>query len=249
VDWDLKTDGWGMGFNFGILYKPSSKLQFGFSYMSPIDIDLKGSLDLEMYFPMLKPISEGGTYKYHNGDFEATLPLPGDLGVGVAFKPSEKLTLAFDVSSTNWSRLEYLNTEDLFLELLLINDTLWYVLYPDESKLLFNWDDITRFSVGGEYLLGENLRIRGGYFFEKSPIPNSTVTLLIPDVGDKNCFSAGLSYKLNSVEFGYNYELVSHKERDISSIVDQNQDGLFDNLPGNYKMTLHSSCFSLTYRF
>ncbi|KPK75572.1 MAG: hypothetical protein AMJ89_04275, partial [candidate division Zixibacteria bacterium SM23_73] len=113
----------------------------------------------------------------------------------------------------------------------------------------FEWDDITRFSLGGEYLFGENLRVRAGYFFETSPIPNSTFTMLIPDVGDKNCFNIGLSYRVNSFELGYNYEFVAHKKREITSMIDQNQDGLFDNLPGNYKMALHSSCFSLTYRF
>jgi long-chain fatty acid transport protein len=251
VDWDLKTDGWGVGFNVGILYKASPKLQLGFSYRSPVDMDLKGNLDLKIYFPKVISHSwlDGIPREYSNEDFESTLPLPGDLGIGVAYKPLERLTLTFDVSSTNWSRLDYLDTEDFFLDLFLINDTLWYVLHPDESKLVFEWDDITKFSVGGEYLFGENLCVRGGYFFEDSPIPNSTFSLLFPDVGDKNCFNVGLSYKLNSFEFGYNYELVAYKKREISGIIDQNQDGLFDNLPGKYKMTLHSSCFSLIYRF
>jgi long-chain fatty acid transport protein len=251
VDWDLETNGWGMGFNIGVLYKPIPKLQFGLSYRSPVDIDLEGDLDLEMYFPKVisDPWLDGTTYKYSNGEFKATLPLPGNLGIGAAFKPLDRLTLTFDVSSTSWSRLDYLKSEDLFFDTVLINDTLWHVLYPDESELLFKWDDITKLSLGGEYLFGENLRIRGGYFFEKSPIPNSTATLLIPDVGDKNSFNVGISYRSNSFEFGYNYGLVAHSKTEVTSIVDENQDGLFDNLPGDYKMILHSSCFSLTYRF
>jgi long-chain fatty acid transport protein len=246
VDWFLKTNGWGVGLNIGILYKASPKLQFGFSYRSPVDIKLKGNLDLEMYYPMAKPYYEGGTYKYSDGDFETTLPLPGDLGVGVAFKPLERITLTFDVNSTNWSRLDKSETKDLFLTM----DTSGYY-YPNvkKSELPFDWDNVTRVSLGGEYLFGENLFIRGGYFFEKSPIPNSTFTMLFPDVGDKNCFNLGLSYRLNSFELGCNYELVTHKKRVVTSMVDQNQDGLFDNLPGDYKMTLHSSCFSLTYHF
>ena len=245
VDWNLKTDGWGMGFNVGILYKASPKLQFGFSYRSPIDMDLEGSLDLKMYFPTVKPYFEGGAYKYHNGNFEATLPLPGDLGVGVAYKPTERLTVTFDLNSTNWSRLDRLETQDFFLRL----EEWGYYLNVEKSELPFKWDDVTRFSLGGEYLFGENLYVRGGYFFEKSAIPNSTFTLLIPDVGDKNCFNVGLSYQVNSFELGYNYQFVAHKKREITSLIDQNQDGLFDNLPGNHKMALHSSCFSLTYRF
>jgi long-chain fatty acid transport protein len=245
VDWFLKTNGWGVGLNIGILYKASPKLQLGFSYRSPVNIKLKGDLDLEMYYPTVDAYYEGGTYKYSDGDFETTLPLPGDLGIGVAFKPLERLTLTLDVNSTNWSRLDKLDTKDLFLA----EDTSGYYPSVKKSVLLFDWDNVTRVSLGGEYLFGENLFIRGGYFFEKSPIPNSTFTMLFPDVGDKNCFNVGIAYRLNSFELGYNYELVAHKTRVVTSMVDQNQDGLFDNLPGDYKMTLHSSCFSLTYHF
>jgi len=251
VDSDLETDGWGMGFNVGLLYKASSKLQFGLSYMSPVDIDLEGTLDLDIYFPKVysDPFLDGTAHQYSNEDFESTLSLPGNLGIGAAFRPWERLTLTFDVSSTSWSRLEYLDSEDFFVDSVMIDDTLWYVWSPEESKLLFNWDDITKLSVGGEYLFGENLRIRGGYFFETSPIPNSTANLLIPDVGDKNSFSLGISYVSESFEFGYSYALIAHRKTEVTSIADENQDGLFDNLPGDYKMVLHSSCFSLTYRF
>ena len=249
VDAYMKTDGWGLGFNAGILYKASPKLQFGFSYQSPVDIDLSGSIDLEMYIPVI-PISEsgilGGTYHYGDGDFETTLPLPGDVGVGVMYKPIEKLTLTCDISSVNWSRLEYLDTKDMTLtsgE----QDTIY--LGVRDVKIQFNWDNIVKFSLGGEYILREGLFVRGGYFFEQSPIPDNTFTLLIPDVGDKHSFNVGLSYQIDSFEFGYDYQLVTHKKREVKTIEDVNGDGRFDNMPGDYKMLFHCSGLSFTYRF
>jgi len=249
VDAYMETDGWGMGFNAGILYKASPKLQFGFSYQSPVDIDLSGNIELEMYFPDI-PTSEsqirGGTGYYRDGDFETTLPLPGEIGAGVMYKPMEKLTLTCDISSANWSRLEYLDTKDMILtpgE----QDTVY--LEVREIKIPFNWDNITRFSLGGEYILTERLFVRGGYFFEKSPIPNSTFTLLIPDVGDKHSFNLGLSYQIDSFEFGYDYQLVTHKSREIKDFQDVNGDHRFDNMPGDYKMLFHCSGLSFTYRF
>ncbi len=249
VDAYMKTDGWGVGFNAGILYKVSPKLQFGFSYQSPVDIDLSGSINLEMYFPDI-PTSEseirGGTYPYRDGDFETTLPLPGEVGVGVMYKPIEKLTLTCDISSVNWSRLEYLDTKDMTLtsgE----QDTIY--LGVRDAKIQFNWDNIVKFSLGGEYILKEGLFIRGGYFFEQSPIPDNTFTLLIPDVGDKHSFNVGLSYQIDSFEFGYDYQLVTHKKREVKTIEDVNGDGRFDNMPGDYKMLFHCSGLSFTYRF
>ncbi|MGB2769241.1 MAG: outer membrane protein transport protein [Candidatus Zixiibacteriota bacterium] len=241
------VDGWGFGFNAGILYKVSPKFQLGFSYRSPVDIDLQGDLELEMYLPMIPGSEiEGGTIYYRDGDFQTTLPLPGEIGVGVMYRPTEKLTLTSDVSSVNWSRLEFLDTKDYTLaagEL----DTLYALVR--ETEFPFNWDNIVRFSLGGEYILKENLFLRGGYFFEQSPVPDETFTLLIPDVGDKHSFNLGLSYRIDSFEFGYDYQLVTHKKREVTALEDANGDGSFDNMPGTYKMLFHCSGLSFTYLF
>lgn len=249
VDAHMKTNGWGVGFNAGVLYKYSPKLQFGFSYQSPVDIDLTGSIDLQMYLPNIPTAQStilGGTVYYRDDDFKTTLSLPGEVGVGVMFKPIEKLTLTSDISSVNWSRLKRIDTKDMTLtpgE----NDTIYVSVR--KTKIPFNWDNIAKFSVGGEYILKEGLFVRGGYFFEQSPIPNSTFTLLIPDVGDKHSFNVGLSYKINSVELGYAYQLIVYKKREVKAIEDVNADGRYDNLPGTYKMLFHCSGLSFTYRF
>jgi long-chain fatty acid transport protein len=251
VDAYMMTDGWGLGFNAGILYKASDQLQFGISYQSPVDIDLSGDMELEMYLPYIPATySEilGGTYSYKDGEFETTLPLPGEFGVGVLYRPMEKLTLTCDISSVNWSRLEYLDTKDFILtphE----EDPDVMVLGVRETQIPFNWDNITRFSLGGEYILREDLFVRSGYFFEQSPIPDKTFTLLIPDVGDKHGFNIGLSYQIDSFEFGYDYQLVVHTTREIDGLEDVNGDDRYDNMPGEYKMLFHSNGLSFSYRF
>ncbi len=251
VDAQMKTNGWGLGFNAGILYKASPKLQLALSYQSPIDIDLKGRMDMVMYFPVIgAPGSNivGGIYPYGDGEFETTLSLPGEIGVGLMYKPMEKLTLTGDVSSVNWSRLEYLDTKDITLIPDEDNPGAM-ILDVRETEILFNWENVTRFSLGAEYILKEGLFARGGYFFEKSPIPDNTFTLLIPDVGNKHSLNLGLSYQIDSFEFGYDYQLVTYQKRDIESFVDVNGDQRYDNMPGEYHMIYHCSGLSFTYRF
>lgn len=251
VDSYLRTDGWGLGFNAGILYKASPKLQLGLSYQSPIEVDLNGSMELEMYLPMINvPWSDvqGGTYFYRDGDFETTLSLPGEIGAGMMYKLTEKLTLTGDLSFVSWSGLEYLDTKDI---LLTTDEEMPGYIFLDvrETDMPFNWDNITRLSLGAEYIWKEGLFVRGGYFFEQSPIPDNTFTLLIPDVGDKHSFSVGLSYQVDSFEFGYDYQLVAHKKREVTDLADVNGDQRFDNMPGEYKMLFHCSGLSFTYRF
>ena len=72
---------------------------------------------------------------------------------------------------------------------------------------------------------------------------------MIPDVGDKHSFSVGLSYQVDSFEFGYDYQLVAHKKREVTDLADVNNDQRFDNMPGEYKMLFHCSGLSFTYRF
>jgi len=245
----MKTSGWGLGFNAGVLYKFSPQLQFGLSYRSPVNVDLSGSMKLEIYYPLINVAGSqilGGTTRFKDGDFNPTLSLPSEIGIGVMFKPLEKLILTADVSSVNWSCLESIDTEDFTLTPGQ-GDTLY--LGVRDAKMQFNWKNITRFSLGGEYMLKEKLAVRGGYFFEKSPIPNSTFTLLVPDVGDKQGINMGLSYKIGAFELGYDYQLLVYKKRDISNIEDVNGDGRFDNMPGIYKMLLHCSGLSVTFRF
>lgn len=245
----MKTNGWGIGFNAGVLYKYSPKLQFGLSYRSPVNVDLSGSLKMEIYYPMINVSGSqilGGTTLFKDGNFKTTLSLPGEVGFGVMFKPMEKLTFTSDISSVNWSVLESIDTKDFTLTPGQ-GDTLY--LRVRDAKIPFKWKNIMRFSLGGEYMLREKLAVRGGYFFEKSPIPNSTFTLLVPDVGDGHGINMGLSYKISSYELGYDYQLLIYKKRDVSNIEDVNGDGRFDNMPGIYKMLSHCSRLSFTYRF
>lgn len=251
VDSRIQTDGWGLGINAGILYKASPKLQFGLSYQSPVEITLEGTQYLELYLPVIDVEWSdilGGTYLYTNEDYETTLSLPGEIGAGIMFRPMEKLTLTADVSSTSWSSLEYLDTKDIVLS---TDESEPGYIYLDvrDTQMPFNWDNINRFSLGAEYIIKEGLFTRGGYFFEQSPIPDNTFTLLIPDVGDKHSFNLGLSYQVDSFEFGYDYQLVMHSKREIDSLEDTNNDQRFDNLPGEYKMFFHCSGLSFTYRF
>jgi len=251
VDSYLKTNGWGLGFNAGVLYKVNPQLQFGLSYQSPTDISLKGSLDLELYVPVIDIEDSGilgGTYLYSDGDFETTLSLPGEIGVGVMYKPMDKLTLTGDVSSVNWSRFESIDTKDMVLS---TDESLPGYIFLDvrDAQMPFNWENITRVSLGAEYALKEGLFLRGGYFFEQSPIPDNTFTVLIPDVGNKHSLNLGLSHQIDSFEFGYDFQMATYQKRDVENLEDANNDQRFDNMPGEYRMLFFCSGLSFTYRF
>lgn len=254
LDSKFEGDGWGVGLNIGLLLKLTPKLNLGVAFKTPIDIKLSGTTELQVFLPEndnlaqqvaeqspgLDSLFRGG--KLENSiDDEITLSLPADFGAGISYQYSEKLLLLFDVSWVNWSRMEELKGK-------------FGWNYPfdgslKDATLPLKWEDVTRFSVGCEYKPSQKIALRGGYYFEPSPIPDESFTPLFPDIGDKNGISLGISLHLAPFDLTYAYQYIGFKEREVKNLTDINQDLQYDNLPGIYRMNSHASYFSLSYHF
>ena len=260
IQTELKGDGWGFGVNFGMMYEFSDKFQFGISGKLPSTLSLSGSASQELYtmdndefknillsqsgnladsMRVLALFSSGNLYA--EPDAEAEFDIPGDVGFGIAVSPTEKLTFTGEVAYTYWS-----GVDSVVLEM----DGFGPSGAPAEnSTIMFDWENTLRFSLGGEYYMFDPLAIRFGYYFDPSPVPDRAFTPLIPDMGNKNSYNIGGGLHLGSFELAYNYEYISFEDRMIEALEDVNQDGAFDNYPGDFKMSLHASHISFTYRF
>ncbi len=258
TDMQLDGDGWGVGANAGLMYKPNDKLSIGIAYRSPTTIKLDGTAKLNLYTPYNPGlVDEFNSYNTHDDsttanlfrglvfssepDAKADLKLPADYGIGIAYRPSEKLTLTGDINYTDWSRLDYV---PIALE---GTDPMGDPATND--TLVTQWESTVRFSLGLEYNYSSKLALRCGYFNDPSPIPNKTFTPTIPDIGDKNSFNLGFGYDLGTIRIDYNLEYIIFGDRDIPNLQDSNGDGNYDNYPGKYSMDLFSNFISITHRF
>lgn len=244
VDSKLSMDGWGVGFNLGMLYKLSPKVQMGLSVSSPVNIKVKGDMKYTAYLPNhieVDTLFIGETLS-SDPKAEATLNLPASAGIGFAYFPSDKLTFTFDGSWTGWSRWENLEID------LTGKDPLGNT--ASDPTIAYQWKDVIKIALGCEYMYNDELAIRSGYFFESSPIPNSTLNVLIPDIGPKHGFNLGLGYTFkNNIELGFAQQFVLSPSKTVDKIEDVNNDGTYDNLPGKYSNMRSGSHLSVTYRF
>jgi len=264
LDSKFEGDGWGVGFNIGLLLKINPKVKLGVTFRSPVDIDFSGDTDLQVFLPNNEVLADevkkqaeeqgmdtsyvqtlysmflGGSLESSASD-EITFSFPADFGAGISYQYSEKLMFAFDVSWVNWSRLEEIKA-NFGWEFPFGED-------PGNVTLPLKWEDVTRFSLGCEYKPSQKVVLRGGYFFEPSPIPDNSLTPLFPDVGDKNGISLGVGFNLGSFNLAYAYQYTDFKDRKVETLTDVNGDSQFDNLPGFYRMESHASYFSLSYHF
>jgi len=256
----LEGSGWGYGANFGILYNLSEKLRLGISGRTAGTLKLKGDADQELYTfanEDLRNVLLAGSYTAADSarvmflftsfnhiatlNAEADLKTPADIGFGLCYKPSEKLTITSDVAYTFWTRLD-----SILIEL----DGSDPAGNPAQNNaVVLDWENTLRFSAGLEYWAVKYLALRLGYYLDPSPVPNQTFTPLIPDIGDKNSFNLGAALRVTGLELSYNFEYISFADRTVGSLSDLNRDGVFDNYPGSYKSTLYASHVSLTYRF
>ncbi|MCI0406301.1 MAG: outer membrane protein transport protein [candidate division Zixibacteria bacterium] len=245
---------WGLGGNLGLLFKPTEKLSLGLSYHSPVSFKLKGEYDQKFFFPYNEsklnyfPVDDqalDGFRFIFSGQGEqillgpdaarATLDLPQDLGAGLAFRPNERWTVAADFAWYNWKVMDSLaiTFEDTALTAQLKHPT-----------FQFGWKNTVRFSTGAMYRYQDRWVFRMGYFFDQSPIPDSTFNPLFLDVGNKHAFNFGVSWLLGDWELNYNFGFLTAQKREFSGV-----NGLFVNLPGTYKDSRFLSAASVTYRF
>jgi long-chain fatty acid transport protein len=263
ADWGMMdVHGIGWGLNVGLLLDISDFISVGASYQSNIKIDMDGDGVSRLYTVdnryILNNFGEwedeegvdslfsGHTY-VSTSEIDASMTLPPEFGIGLALHPSEYVTLAADFAITRWSEfkdieVEYKSSIGLS-QWPVINDLLLGNPHP------YDWENSIRLSFGIEGQPSDKLKLRGGYSFDESPIPDEQAMPLISDTGDRHHIAGGISYFYNKFEFAFAGEIVAMPERDVTGLSDINDDGIWDNLAGTYSNTAFNTSFSVTLRF
>lgn len=182
-----KGDGWGA--NIGIYFQPNDSFSIGMSYRLGFDVDiLAGEAKFEV------PQSLGDLYPQTT--FQSQLSFPHIWNIGWAYRPRDRLTLAFDINYAQWKEIDtvIVNFVDNTSEL-------------QDTKLAKNYKNTFAFRIGGEYIFNELVRLRGGIFYETTPIQDNYVSPELPDANRIGLSAGATVYfiKSLSVDIGYQY--------------------------------------------
>jgi long-chain fatty acid transport protein len=147
--------GWGV--RVGYLGKLAPWLSVGASYQTEME--------------MQKFTKYAGLFAEH-GDFD----IPANWTVGVAIKPAESFTVAFDVQQIYYSKTESIGNPML--------PNLMTARLGDDGGAGFGWKDVTAYKLGLQWVANPGLTLRAGYAYAKQPIPESEVmfNILAPGV-------------------------------------------------------------------
>jgi len=220
----LTADGWGFGYNCGIMYSLNENLRFGLSYRSKISYVLKGKADFSV--PESASLIASGAKHVDTGG-RTKVDMPGNISISGFYQINNRWAVMGDINWTHWDVLDELHIQ--------------FDSGAQENVLAYHWKNALRYALGTTYTPNESLAFRMGLALEETPVPNDRYRIpQIPDE-DRFWFSVGTGYRFSdrvTMDIGYSYLL--GREADI----DKSAEG-YDRYRGALKGTFegHSNVF------
>jgi long-chain fatty acid transport protein len=102
----FKGDGWDVGYNLGVLWRPHEKISLGVSFRSSTTYDLEGHTEYfnHLAFPPGAPVIPA--FPKQHVTAEAHVPFPLNAVFGISYRPTPKWNLEFNADYTDWSTLD-----------------------------------------------------------------------------------------------------------------------------------------------
>ena len=170
----LEGDSWGVGYTLGATFKPFAGTVLGVGYRSRIEQKVTGNL-----FNVPSAVLPAAL------SIKSTLTLPDQLTLGLTQRINDQLSLSAGFEWTHWS---------LFNSFPVIITAPAPLAGISPTSLAFRYQNGWLASVGGAYKWNDQLTLRAGLSYEKSPITDTTRSVRLTD-NTRISPSVGIGYK------------------------------------------------------
>ncbi|MDR1402375.1 MAG: outer membrane protein transport protein [Tannerellaceae bacterium] len=228
------------GFNVGVMYDLTDRLTAGVSYRSEVKMKVPEGAALLSYANEveLRPILGAMIPPLDQGTFEAELPLPSNLHVGVSYKPADRLILSGEVQFVGWGAYKELNVQ------------FWQEGLKGYSLTASkNYKNSRIYRIGGEWAATDRLDLRLGFYLDESPVKDAFLNPETPSM-NKLGTTAGFSFRPLSnlsVDLALSYVTGFGRDgsyTDVSPVTRQPR--VFE---GHYKIRAFTPSIGLAYSF
>lgn len=149
-----------VGVNAGVMWDIDPRWTVGVSFRSKMNLKVKcGDASVRFANEMARQILESQLGILDKANFKASMPAAAVLNAGVAYKPIDKLVLAFDAQWTGWSAYKSLDIEFL-------SET----LTPYNQYIAKNYSNSWTFHLGAQYDLTSRFQLRAGMMVDTTPV-------------------------------------------------------------------------------
>tara|TARA_B100000508_G_scaffold141093_1_gene146639 strand:+ start:162732 stop:163955 length:1224 start_codon:yes stop_codon:yes gene_type:complete len=196
---NLSGSGNGHGFNVGVFYELSEQVSLGLSYRSGLKVSLDGG---QAEFDVPPSLSSN----FPSTTFGTEINLPSVTNFGVSIKLTEKTRFNFDINYITWSSYDTLafdfeeNTENL-----------------EDSKSPREYKNAAIIRAGIEHEFSEQFQLRGGAYYDFTPVQNGYMTPETPDM-DKIGLTVGASYSIKNFNIDASFMYIYGAERSDTNL-------------------------------
>jgi len=221
-----------VGWNVGLLYHLKEiSTSVGLQFRSELQAKFNGDAD----FSGPAAVTFGPNARFHS-----SIKFPPQLILGVSTKAIPRWTINADIEWEGWRTVGSIPKS--------FDTTAGSFIVPQSS---FNspglrlWKNSYVFRLGAEYAATDQIALRGGFFYDQTPIPKETFDPTIPNA-DLYALTTGLGYKWEATSVDIAYLFGFYEKRAInSSTIDPAGSTIF----GSYSTTAQVLMLSVTYRF
>jgi long-chain fatty acid transport protein len=196
-NFEVKGDGWDVGYNLGLLWKPIEKVSLGISFHSPTTAHLQGTT--EYYNAVSVPLPNGGSvpaFPRQSVSASANFPFPLEALCGVSYRPTTNWNFEFDVEYTDWSSLGTLT---------IAQARGLPGLIPQNVPLVLDWEPSWYFELGATRYLGKGWSVSAGYIYNQNSVPDAHYNPLVADL-DRQFVSIGTGWRGKHFDFDLAYQ-------------------------------------------
>ena len=207
---------WGVGFNVGIIAKPSEDISFGAAYRHKVRVDYGGTAAFTQLPTGSSEFDSIVSASLAQGalPISTSITFPAVANVGVAYERND-WTFAGDVVWYQWSTFKELAID--------FTDT------PGIEQIVpENYENSLQLRLGVERHINEWWEARGGYFYDKTPAPAAAVSPLLPDAS-RHGIALGGSFLRGKWRFDAGLWYLFFKSRSTEGVNRDNYNGTYDN--------------------
>jgi long-chain fatty acid transport protein len=187
---ELEGDGWGFGYDAGVLWQPCEGTRIGTTYRAHIDHSINARADYRVP-ASVSGLTAGGAFTDTRAEIDISVPASWSLSAYHELDP--RWALVFDVTWTGWHTRE--------IEIDFSSRAQATIEEPLDWKNTFRW------SLGAIHELDDDWTLRAGVALTDTPTKDATRDVRIPDE-DRYWLAAGASCRLSksvTLDFGYAY--------------------------------------------
>ena len=226
ADVEIEGDDIAYGYNLGVLFGITDRLDWGLTYHSKVDYSLEGDTTISGTPAPVAPAIDG---KY---DAELDITMPESVDTSFSFQATDALALYAGATFTRWSRLEGIEVENSGVNAMFQSS---FGTITEELE----WEDTWSFAVGGAYQLNPKWVIRAGYAFDESPTNDQHRTVRIP-VSDRDIYTLGAGWNVSddlTIDAAYAY--IDEEKGEVNQ----------DTYSADFENSAHGLALQATYRF